>query len=108
MDDAAIEQDLGRICDAIENLQGFFVLGIVVMCECLHPGLDFLSLCQLLCLRDSISNMLTCLSDMAVQNAFVNWEYRVGRNADSLRYLKRGLNSAFGGVVHLGLSSVSS
>jgi hypothetical protein len=42
MNDSAVEKDFGSVRNAIELLQGFIELVIVVVVECCHPGLDFL------------------------------------------------------------------
>lgn len=42
MDDTAVEEDLGSICNRIERRQGLLELLIVVMGQCLNPGLYFL------------------------------------------------------------------
>lgn len=44
VDDATVEQDLGGVGDAVEDLEGLFEFLVVVVCECLHPDLDFLGM----------------------------------------------------------------
>jgi hypothetical protein len=68
VDDAAVEEDLGSVCNGVEYPQGFFELLIVVVTQRLDPSLDFLS-------EISISGSVhvavrrTCLSDMASRRA---------------------------------------
>ena len=42
VDDTAVEEDLGGVCDAIEDVEGFFVLLVIVVLQGQHPGFDFL------------------------------------------------------------------
>ena len=42
MDDTAVEQNLGRVRDAVERLQCLVELVVVVAGEGCHPGFDFL------------------------------------------------------------------
>lgn len=44
VDNATVEQDLGGVGDAVEDLEGLFEFLVVVVCECLHPDLDFLGM----------------------------------------------------------------
>lgn len=42
MDDTAIEQNLGRVRDAVKRLQCLLKIVVVVAAEGCHPGFDFL------------------------------------------------------------------
>jgi len=51
MDDTAVEQDLGGVGDALEDLQCLVELVVIVAGEGCHPGFDFLPRYQLLLSR---------------------------------------------------------
>lgn len=42
MDDATVEENLGRVRNAVEALQGLVEFVVIVVAEGCHPGLDFL------------------------------------------------------------------
>lgn len=42
MDDTAVEQNLGRVGDAVKRLQCLLKVVVVVAAEGCHPGFDFL------------------------------------------------------------------
>lgn len=48
-DDATVEEDFGRVGDAVKHAEGFLKLLVVIMDQRLHPCLDFLSSVSIPC-----------------------------------------------------------
>lgn len=76
VDDAAVEEDLGGVCNPAKDGDGVLELVVIVVSQRLNPGLDLLLSASVyhglffLCASPSVSRAwregLTCFNDMAI------------------------------------------
>lgn len=105
MDDTAVEQNLGRVGDAVKSLQGLLKVVVVVAAEGCHPGFDFLPRNQLnglgkhskggqakarTCFRDMTSVHSTCYPAVWCRQASIDcFSYHSTFNGGAMFRLKR-------------------